>query len=137
MVLCKRGLPSNAGAMRSWTIAAVTFFAAAAVARLIWCPAAARRALLDQQPRHQEWHISCFVARLLVPAGIAVIVVVIIGLQGEALPLDAGGVLLGLAIGVLGNHLDRQFAGGWNLWKERERSLGSALPTFPFRPGKP
>lgn len=119
-------------------IAAVTVLVVASVARRYWSPAAARRALRAQHPRHLEWRISCLTARLLVPAVLAGIVLVIVAvtLRDEP-PANGWGVALGVAIGVLGNHVDREVSGGWHLWNERQHSLSAVLPTFPSRSDKP
>jgi hypothetical protein len=105
----------------------------AAAARLTLAKDAALRALRDQNPRSVWWRVSCLAARLLLPSFLAVVLLLLVSAALEGpLTTDRWAVGLGVFVGVLGNHVDREVASGWlPFWKQCHDSLRSVLPTFP------
>ncbi|HVK21538.1 MAG TPA: hypothetical protein VM677_09295 [Actinokineospora sp.] len=114
-------------------IATILVAAVSVTARWGWAKDAAFRALRDRNPKSIEWRGACFLARLLVPAVLAVILVVLIGAALDDGPLSATNWAIALAVvtGVIGNHVDREVAGGWGpFWLRCHDSLREVLPVF-------
>lgn len=114
------------------TLASATLVLAAA-ARVSLARSAARHALRRQDPDDVWWRLSCLAARLLLPSVLAVVLLLLISAALEG-PLTTARWAVGLAVfvGVLGNHIDREVAGGWSpFWQQCHDSLRAVLPTFP------
>jgi hypothetical protein len=123
--------PLSAGMIYAIT-AAVVLLTVSVAGRWFWAAEAARRALRAQNPRHLEWRISCFASRLLMPSILAVVLLFLICASlGGPLTTQRWSVGLAVFVGVIGNHVDREVANGWQpFWKQCHDALRAVLPTF-------
>jgi hypothetical protein len=112
--------------------AAVVLLVLSAAGRLYWATDAARRALAARDANHLEWRVSCLASRLLLPSALAVILLFLISASfGGPLTTQRWSVGLAVVVGVIGNHIDREVAGGWQpYWQQAHDSLRAVLPTY-------
>jgi hypothetical protein len=81
------------------------------------------------------WRVACLLTSL-VPTSIALLLLGILvwsTVQDDNLPQGGAGLILAVAIGVVGNHVDRQMSTGWtSYWDKVHDSLQAAFPVAPI-----
>jgi hypothetical protein len=92
-------------------------------------------AVLHDQGRHTVrrllWKGACLFASLL-PTSIVVLILAVFvraTIAGDDLPAGGAGLIVAVAVGVVGNHIDRQVSTGWAFyWEKVHDSLRAAMP---------
>jgi hypothetical protein len=124
--------------IRAWADIFVIAAAAATVLSVLSAAVLARRlagAVLHDRGRRRIrrglWKASCLLASLLPTAFVVLVLAVLVLATVTADDLPAGGVglVLAVAVGVVGNHVDRQVSTGWTYyWDKIHDSLRAAMP---------
>jgi hypothetical protein len=124
--------------IRTWAEIFVAVAVAAAVLSVLSRAVLARKlavAVLHNRGRSpalgRAWKGACLLASLLPTAVVVLILAILVQATIAAGDLPAGGVglILAVAVGVVGNHVDRQFATGWTFyWEKIHDSLRAAMP---------
>jgi hypothetical protein len=76
------------------------------------------------------WKAACLLASLVPTSAVTFILAVLVYITiGDSVTSGGAGLVLAVAIGVVGNHIDRQVSSGWTYyWEKIHDSLRGALP---------
>ena len=125
----------------TWTDPPVVAGIAAAAGLLVLCwacrygisKALARRVLRTQGRStglRRLWRLSCLLASLAASSAVLFLLALLIAitLTDDNVPDGGVGLILAVAVGVIGNHVDRQMSSGWAFyWAQVHDSLAAVL----------
>jgi hypothetical protein len=82
---------------------------------------------------YRSWKGACLLASLLPTSTVTFMLALLVYVTiGDSVASGGAGLVLAVAIGVVGNHIDRQVSSGWTYyWEKIHDSLRGALPPIP------